>query len=95
MPSVVAHHYADECPGVPNAWPVVVHTEPPPELTRLGRRVLGQLAAGPLPSGTLAARVRTHRDAMAGALSNLRVRRLVRQDDAGRWHLTTAGRAAL
>lgn len=90
MPSVIAHHYADECPGVPNVWPVTVVRDVP-DLSRLARRTLAQLCDEPRPACDLG----SNRQQTAGVLSTLTRLRLARQDDHGVWHATDLGRATL
>ena len=90
MPSVVAHHYADECPGVPNAWPVIVVRDVP-ELSRLARRTLALLCDAPRSARALG----PNPHQTAGVLSTLTRLRLVRQDGRGAWHATNRGRYVL
>jgi hypothetical protein len=90
MPSVIAHHYADECPGVPNVWPVIVVRDVP-ELSRLARRTLALLCEGPRSARALG----PNPHQTAGVLPTLTRLRLARRDDHGVWHATDRGRDVL
>ena len=94
MPSVVAHHYADEPVMV---WLNTIHTtlnqclRDVPDLSRLARRTLALLCDAPRSARALG----PNPHQTAGVLSTLTRLRLARQDDRGVWHATDRGRDVL